>query len=177
MGARRGSARRRSAPGRGLCGRRVEVEERREGCGPAGAAESASCVRAAGRGGRLREGGRSHLVEQDVRCHQHWVVEEADRDALCVGGALRLLLVLDHLLEPAHRRGAVEHPPAHIATGGEVRGAAPPASQVESASARSAQRRATGQRCLSAWGRCQPRGRGPRSGRWPARAPSGRAAA
>ena len=49
------------------------------------------------------------LVQQDVRRHEHRVVEEADRDALALGAG-RLVLELRHPAQLAHVRDRVEDP-------------------------------------------------------------------
>mmetsp|Transcript_50157 Transcript_50157/g.132002 ORF Transcript_50157/g.132002 Transcript_50157/m.132002 type:complete len:478 (+) Transcript_50157:177-1610(+) len=62
----------------------------------------------------LAHGDELRLVEQDVRRHQHRVAKQAHANRLAVARArflLRLLLLeLDHALQPAHRRRAVEQP-------------------------------------------------------------------
>ena len=48
------------------------------------------------------------LVEQDIRRHQHRIIEEADVDVVGVLGAL--ILVLRHAAHFAHVGEAIEHP-------------------------------------------------------------------
>mmetsp|Transcript_12533 Transcript_12533/g.25824 ORF Transcript_12533/g.25824 Transcript_12533/m.25824 type:complete len:207 (-) Transcript_12533:181-801(-) len=48
------------------------------------------------------------LVQENICCHKDRVIEEPDRHRLSL--LLGLLLVLDHLLHPPHRRHAVEEP-------------------------------------------------------------------